>query len=634
MPCRPDELVSTATCRAGKGTDLRTGELLPASAVSERVGYAIALTKELGTAMLAEHYNPRDLAALGSGVGLDAKPLPAKAYMAGRRLGWACPPLPGVYLSDRARRTIEEQVVRRLRQLAWTDKVITGLVSTWPQGPKKRSAEEWEALWEVLPPGTDKATVRDRTRQVASYRQQHAGLPTGICDLEALVSFGPVLALAAADRQMVELARAGERRAVLKVRLPDVPRPSSMAQWSWVAISIDLPPTVPAPSTLKAPTLRLVGARVRVDLPWAQLVPRLDRALVHRVALGFDWGVNTFLTASLGYFDKGSGDVHTDGRPLVFSAPGVAAKVHRLRQQREVLAAILQQVERLLEGKEDKDLRARAEFLSREIELVSARQGYLNSSLAWAGARWLVDQAIANHATVVYAEDLRTMENRGLGKKTNTRCSNAVRSELLFALRHLANKVGMAVVTVPARGTSAICPRCLHALHHCPSPDQRRQAGHPWAWCRHCGFSADRDHSASERIVSRGLAGQARVRYNKSSGALTCATAVEVKVRRSHRPRPKPQHKFPHRARLMSPAPATPQGTEVHKRPAGTCPTGLEMGCETGAVTVQVALRRRNYRYQRATGRGFHRNVSATLASPRPLWQERETTPRALSGLR
>jgi hypothetical protein len=98
------------------------------------------------------------------------------------------------------------------------------------------------------------------------------------------------------------------------------------------------------------------------------------------VALGFDWGVNTFLTASLGYFDKGSGDVHTDGRPLVFSAPGVAAKVHRLRQQREVLAAILQQVERLLEGKEDKDLRARAEFLSREIELVSARQGYLNSS--------------------------------------------------------------------------------------------------------------------------------------------------------------------------------------------------------------------------------------------------------------
>jgi hypothetical protein len=201
VPSKPDELVCTATFRAGQGTDLRTGELLPALVVSARVGYAIALTKELGTAMLAEHYNAKDLAALGSGVGLDGRPLPAKAYMAERRLGWACPSLPGVYLPDRARRTIEEQVVRRLRQLAWTDKVVTGLVSTWPEVPNKRSPEEWGALWAAVPPGTDKATVRNRTRRVASYLGQYAGLPTRICELEAEASFGPVLALAPSFEQ-------------------------------------------------------------------------------------------------------------------------------------------------------------------------------------------------------------------------------------------------------------------------------------------------------------------------------------------------------------------------------------------------------------------------------------------------
>src|ERR1039458_2017241 len=116
------------------------------------------------------------------------------------------------------------------------------------------------------------------------------------------------------------------------------------------------------------------------------------------------------------------------------------------------------------------------------------RRRHLDHELAWAGARWLVDQALANQASVIYAEDLRTMENRGLGKKAHTRCSNAVRSELLKALRHLAKKVGIAVVTVPARGTSALCPRCLKALHHCPSPDRQGENGHKWSWCRHCGF--------------------------------------------------------------------------------------------------------------------------------------------------
>lgn len=368
--------------------------------------------------------------------------------------------------------------------------------------------------------------------------------------------------------------------------------------------------------------------------PWAQAVPKPRTSQSHRAGLGFDWGANTFITASLGHLDVATGDVRTDGKPLVFACPGATAKVHRLRRQREVLAAKAQQLARLLGGREDPVLRARARSLEREVELVSARQGHLNHALAWAGARWLVDQARANHASAIYAEDLRTMENRGLGKRTNTRCSNAVRSELLDALRHLAKKVGITVVTVPARGTSALCPRCLKALHHCPSPDRHRQSGYSWSWCRHCGFSADRDHSASERIVSRGLAGQANERHSRSSGDLECSKAVEVKVRRRLRPRDNKSPKSSHRARSTSPVPATARATELYQRQAGPCPTGSEksLSSEPGA-TVQVARRRRRSRHQRASGRGFHQNVSATLVTTRPLWQRRSATLRTLSSL-
>ena len=58
--------------------------------------------------------------------------------------------------------------------------------------------------------------------------------------------------------------------------------------------------------------------------------------------------------------DVATGDVRTDGKPLVFACPGATAKVHRLRRQREVLAAKAQQLARLLGGREDPVLRARA----------------------------------------------------------------------------------------------------------------------------------------------------------------------------------------------------------------------------------------------------------------------------------
>jgi hypothetical protein len=179
------------------------------------VGYAIGLTGELGQIMLAARYGPEGLAALRAGKGLDGRLLPAKAYMAGRRLGWACPQLLGVYLTDRFRRTVEEQVVRRLRQSVWLGQVVDGLLRTWPEGPKQRTPEEWAALWQAVPQGTDKATVRDRTRQVAAYLNKAGHMPSGICDLEPEAGFGPVLALAPRKPQTLSHRHRGPKTAGL-----------------------------------------------------------------------------------------------------------------------------------------------------------------------------------------------------------------------------------------------------------------------------------------------------------------------------------------------------------------------------------------------------------------------------------
>jgi len=242
MFLRPDELVSTATCRAYEGTDESTGGALTSSEVAKRVGWAIGLTATLGHTMLEEHYNDEGLKALTSGTGPDGRELPSNGYVAGRRLGWACPhPPAGVYLPDRFCRTVEEQLVRRLRQPAWLEGVIDAILASWPEDPKRRTAAEWDHLNQRLPDGTDKATVRNRTRQVASHLEQNGHLPSGLCDLEPGVSFGATLLLAAADRQLVTVSGNGERKLSLRVKLPKMDLPVRRSDWEWVVLTIALP---------------------------------------------------------------------------------------------------------------------------------------------------------------------------------------------------------------------------------------------------------------------------------------------------------------------------------------------------------------------------------------------------------
>ncbi|MEU7836331.1 zinc ribbon domain-containing protein, partial [Nonomuraea sp. NPDC049129] len=344
--------------------------------------------------------------------------------------------------------------------------------------------------------------------------------PADLTELEEPPNVAAQVVLAAADRQLLTLERAGDDGARLRVRLPLVEFPASSRDWAWHVLPVALPPTVPAEAALCAPTVRVVKGRVRVDLPF-QIPVGFAPATGHRVGCGLDWGLNGLLVGVTGRLADGR--VISDGRPLVYDASGVSAKLHRLRGERERLAAKHRHLERLLAGITPADprylaLRTACQRLGVEHERLCARIRNLNKALIWSAARWAVDQAAAAGATVIYLEDLATLEARGRRARANARLSGQVRGRIVEAIRHLAAKYAIAVVTVAARGTSRYCPRCgdgTSVLQHCPAPDRLAERGWRWAYCLACGLSCDRDWAAAERIVSRGLLGQHATRTHR-----------------------------------------------------------------------------------------------------------------------
>src|SRR6266511_2035874 len=608
-------LTATATCTALRAVEETTGELAPARLLAERVGFLAALIQAMSTRVVATRWTDPALATLELGVWPDGRALPAKGWMALRRLGWAAGAPEGVHASDRVRRVAGEAAARALRGR--------------------------------IPYGVGNAELRIRTRQVRAFTTDHDGpLPACLTELEAPPRTSGVIPLAAADKQLVTIQRTGTHAAVLRVQLPLTGRPTSPTGWAWHAIQLALPEHVPACASLCVPTLRLVEGRVRVDLPWRIPAPSVPRA-GHTVALGLDWGVNTLLTGTVGKLaDTPTGTrVVTDGRMLRFSATGISAKLHRLRGNREQVAARRDNYARLLGGlPEDAPgrmtLTAKHALLVVEHQRVCARIRRLNHALAWAAARWAVDQASALGASVIFVEDLATLEARRR-RKGNARLAGQVRGTVVQAVRHLAAKAGIATVTVPARGTSKHCPRCGKPLHHAPAPDRTGERGWKWATCHGCGLASDRDHAAAERILARGLLAQAYVQTDPKTGQHDTVTTVDGNVARARRPkrRTRAARRFgrpqaergpvatatlakhrPTSIRPMSrasrrvpdrravPAPAAPV---AGKRPAGQVPQTRHCRAVAGSGPARDLLRCLGPR-RPGNGWGFHRNVTAT----------------------
>jgi hypothetical protein len=645
-------LTATATCTAFRAVEEPTGDPLHERLLAERVGFLAALTVDLATAVVDAHWSDADLATLEVGIGPDDRPLPAKGWMAMRRLGWRVVVPEGVYVSDRVRRVSEEVAAQALRLAAHRRAVVRAIVGTWPADEVRRTDAEWAALRERLPRGVRTAEIRNRTRQIHAFKTNHNGvLPACFTELEAAPRTSGVVLLAAADKQLVAIQRTVPDNAVLRVQLPLTARPAAPTHWAWHAIQLGVPKHVPADARLCTPTLRVIGGPLRVDLPWRISAPSVPGS-GHTVALGLDWGVKTLLTGTIGKLaDTPTGmRVVTDGRMLRFAAAGVSSKLHRLRRNRVQVAARRDHYARLLAGfpgdaPDRAALTAKHAVSEVEHQRICARIRRLNHALAWAAARWAVDQAQALGATVIYVEDLTTLQARGR-RKGNARLSGQIRGTVFQAVRHLAVKSGIATVTVPARGTSKYCPRCGKPLHHAPAPDRTKEHGWRWAVCSRCGLSGNRDHAAAERIVARGLLAQAHARPGPETGQYSIAAIMDGNVGRARRPthhnraarktiytaavRPptaktpgmhtpvvkqltiRPASKMTFRRvpdRRTVPAPAT---VVAGKRPAGQSPqthrrrpvvAGSGSACDLLLSTGPL---------RSGSGCGFHRNVSAT----------------------
>ncbi|GAA4634744.1 hypothetical protein GCM10023196_077460 [Actinoallomurus vinaceus] len=656
LPLAAGQVARTASARVllRGGVDERTGEALTARVVAERVGFAADLVAGMTTGLLATHWNAGDVAVLAGGVDEAGRVLPSNAWMALRRLGWGVIVPEGVRVNDRIVRMAQEQAGRTLRGAQHRAEMAAGVLKAWPADPDKRTPAEWDAVREAIPDGRSLSAgvIKARTRQITAFVNEHGRFPVDVFDLEDAPRVARMLVLAAVDRQQATLQRADDdpARVLLRVQLPTRPDPRSYANWSWVACPVTLPPTVPPDAVLHLPTLRPQGQKVRADLSFSHAVPKAERK-GHTTALGVDWGLNTLLSA-------GACRLHPDGRitalgaGAMFRATGVMARQHRLRRHGEHLHTKTDTYAHLIGSNEDHHLAAKHAVLKAERRHVADRRSGLNDALAWSAARWAVDQAIAAGASVIYVEDLRSMEAKGMGRTLNTRLSQAVRGQITDNMRHLAAEVGIAVVTVPPKNTSKQCPHCLLPLRHCKAPDRPTTPGWKWAICPDpdCGWQGDRDHGAWRRIAARGLAHQhnttvvdratghmaiGRVIDTLEAGAVITPTAApkasggdRSKTGPTPRRTPRPA---PRRRRAPStPGPQRPAG----QRPEGHAHTDHKpsraacryQGVRTPVHTISSTTTRRDRPRHRprgaALGAGFHLHAHATP----PRWTDPPVT--------
>ncbi|MEV0412096.1 zinc ribbon domain-containing protein [Streptomyces sp. NPDC050448] len=645
LPLREGETSRIACARGVLRTavDEKSGEFLSSAVLEERVGWCADLVSAMVTGLLAEHWNASDVDVIASDMDASGRRLPPNAWMALRRLGWNATSPDGVKVNDRIVRMAQEQAGRVLRSAKWQADLAAGVLASWPADPLKRTAEEWDAVRAAVPGGRHlpSSVIKGRTRQIITFLKARGHLPADVFEVESAPKVSRMLLLSAGDRQQATIERGDEpARAILRLQLPTRPDPASYRDWTWVACPITLPPTIPAAAVLHLPTLRIHAGRVRVDLAYTHAVPKARRA-GHTVALGVDWGLNTLLSA-------GAVRLHDDGGMTalgsggMFRAAGVLTKQHRLRRLSERLHAKADHYQRLASGRTRRDLladealTARHAALREEIRRVSERRSNLNDALARAAARWAVDQAIAAGANVIYLEDLRSMEAKGMGRAMNTRLSQAVRGQIAERMRHLAAEVGIAVVTVPARGTSKNCPNCLTPLRHCKAPDRPTTPGWKWALCPSCGYQGDRDQGAWKRIAARGLTHQAKTAVERTSGRMavhalvdtleTAAVITPTAPATSWKDRSKTgptrrQTSCPAPRRRRAPSPTRPQDP-AGKRPEGHAPkdrTRLPRAAHRhqNVTTISAPTTGRHRPRGAALGAGFHLHAHA---SP-PRWE-------------
>jgi hypothetical protein len=201
--------------------DEKTGELLTAAALMERVGWCTDLVAGMTGTLLAEHWNTTDVDVLAAGQDAGGRKLPSNAWMALRRLGWTITPEEGVKVNDRIVRMAQEQAGRALRSVKWRADVVGGVLAAWPADPKKRTPNEWDQVRAAIPGGEylPSSIIRSRTRQITAFERKHGRLAADVFELEPTARVPRMLLLAACDGQQAAIERSAAESTMALLRM-------------------------------------------------------------------------------------------------------------------------------------------------------------------------------------------------------------------------------------------------------------------------------------------------------------------------------------------------------------------------------------------------------------------------------
>ncbi len=310
--------------------------------------------------------------------------------------------------------------------------------------------------------------------------------------------------------------------------------PDEAGRWQWRKIPTLLVLPQMVQDRLKqgsrmAPTLREHplpdGSRIAV-LDFIVQVPKAPLpawSTVERL-IGFDWGVNTLITAVV--LDAQGQQI---SRPFFLRACGLDGHQARTRRQIDQLKAKRETLP------ENDPRRARYEQeITRCWRLYEAR----NRELAHLAANVLLLLATTFECSLICGESLKTLKSTGRGKGVrgkwrNWRNNTTIRSDIWHILRYKSHLVGIRFRSERPGGTSHTCPRCGKAaetyrsprLHHRSDPIKWGR----WLVCATCHYSADRDYAAAVNIARLGAAYLTHIQATNKARAFSVTEETSVK---------------------------------------------------------------------------------------------------------
>ncbi len=323
--------------------------------------------------------------------------------------------------------------------------------------------------------------------------------------------------------------------ASLRFRFPD-----AAGRWQWKQDPILLPLPACVVERLKqglpmAPTLRELikpdGSRVAVldVIVQVKQATVADWTQVERV-LGFDWGVNTLITAAV--LEHAPSDPEHPlqvSRPLFLNTGGLDGHQARTRRQIDELKAVRDQL-----AAEDPKRALYEEEIRRCWRLYEAR----NRELAHLAANLLVLFASVWGCSLICGERLSTLKSTGRGrgvrgKWRNWRNNTTIRADIWRILRYKCHLLGIRFRSETPAGTSHTCPHCGEQARTYRSPRPHHRADPVkwgrWLWCAHCGYNADRDYCAALNIARLGIAFLTFIQRTGQGKAFSVTEIVSVK---------------------------------------------------------------------------------------------------------